>query len=135
MSRKKKHKKKAKKRKNRKNNSKRKKSKGAKEVNMATLLELHSISQSSGELFARFEAGMLYKSWEIVGEDPGTTNHANRIELAKNTLLNLSPVAKQYFKYFLSDETIQTNIESSTDGEIMTAITNFYNTMANTEVA
>ena len=55
---------------------------------MATLIELHSIAQASGELFARFEAGMLYKSWAIVEEDPGTANHANRMVLAKNILLN-----------------------------------------------
>lgn len=100
---------------------------------MSTLLELHQISQESGELFARFEAGMLYKSWAVIAEDVATPNHANRLILAKNTLLNASPTAKQYFKYFLSDNTIQTNLGTSTDGEILSAITNFYNAMANVE--
>jgi len=103
------------------------------EIIMSTLLELHHISQESGELFARFEAGMLYKSWAVIVEDVGTPNHANRLVLAKNTLLNTSPTAKQYFKYFLSDNTIQANLEESTDVEIMSAITNFYDAMANVE--
>ena len=101
---------------------------------MATLIELHSIAQASGELFARFEAGMLYKSWAIVEEDPGTANHANRMVLAKNILLNPSPTAKKYFRYFLSDPDIQTNLSESTDAQIVTAITGFFNVMANVEV-
>jgi len=104
---------------------------------MATLLDLHQISQESGELFARFEAGMLYKSWQVIEEDAGTLNHANRMILAKNTLLNTSPIAKQYYKYFLSNTIIQTHVENATtptDGEIITAITDYYNTMANVEV-
>jgi len=104
---------------------------------MATLLNLHQISQESGELFARFEAGMLYKSWQVVEEDPATTNHANRMVLAKNTLISTSPTAKQYYKYFLSNTVIQTHIQDETvpaDGEIMSAITDYYDTMANVEV-
>ena len=100
---------------------------------MATLLELHQISQTSGELFARFEAGMLYKSWSIIIEDPGTENHANRLVLAKNILLNTSPTSKKYFRYFLSDSNIQTNLSASTDAQIMSAITAFFNAMANVE--
>lgn len=101
---------------------------------MATLLELHEIAQTSGELFARFEAGMLFKSWAIVVEDPGTANHANRIVLAKNILLNPSLTAKKYFRYFLSDSSVQTNLSGSTDAQIIAAITGFFNVMANVEV-
>ena len=102
---------------------------------MVTLLELHQISQEGGELFARFEAGMLYRSWAIVVEDAGTFNHANRLVLAKAILLNTSSVAKRYFKYFLSAEDIQINLASSTDAQIVTAITGFYDVMANVEAA
>ncbi len=104
------------------------------DIKLATLLELHSIAQASGELFARFEAGMLFKSWAIIVEDVGTVNHANRIELAKNILLTPSPTAKKYFRYFLSDPDIQTNLFESTDAQIVSAITGFFNVMANVEV-
>ena len=103
------------------------------DIQLATLLELHGISQASGELFARFEAGMLYKSWAIIVEDVGTTNHTNRMILAKNILLTPSPTAKKYFRYFLSDPDIQTNLFESTDAQIVSAITGFFNVMANVE--
>ena len=106
-----------------------------KDKKMATLLELHSIAQASGELFARFEAGMLYESWAIVVEDVGTANHVNRIELAKNILLSPSSTAKKYFRYFLSNPDIQTNLFESTDAQIVSAITGFFNVMANVEVS
>jgi len=105
------------------------------DIKLATLLELHSIAQASGELFARFEAGMLFKSWAIITEDVGTANHANRIELAKNILLSPSLTAKKYFRYFLSDPDIQTNLFGSTDAQIVSAITGFFNVMANAEVS
>ena len=104
------------------------------DIKLATLLELHEIAQTSGELFARFEAGMLYKSWAIIVEDPGTTNHTNRMILAKNILLNPSPTAKKYFRYFLSDPDVQTNLDESTDVQIISAITGFFNVMSNVEV-
>ena len=104
------------------------------DIKLATLLELHEIAQTSGELFARFEAGMLYKSWAIIEEDPVTNNHANRMVLAKNILLSPSPTAKKYFRYFLSDPDVQTNLAVSTDAQIVTAITGFFDVMANVEV-
>jgi len=108
------------------------------DIIMATLLELHQISQESGELFARFEAGMLYKSWAIIEEDVGTANHANRMVLAISTLMHTSDTAKKYYKYFLSNVVIQTHIGNATiptDAEIVSAITTFYNAMANTEAS
>ena len=105
------------------------------DIKMATLLELHEIAQTSGKLFARFEAGMLYNSWAIIEEDSGTANHVNRMVLAKNILLSPSPTAKKYFRYFLSDPDIQTNMFESTDAQIVSAITGFFNVMANVEVS
>ena len=101
---------------------------------MSSLLDLHEIAQTSGELFARFEAGMLFKSWAIIMEDAGTANHANRMVLAKNILLNPSATAKKYFRYFLSDPDIQANLLASTDAQIVSAITGFFDVMANVEV-
>lgn len=77
---------------------------------------------------------MLYKSWAIVVEDPGTANYTNRMILAKNILLSPSPTAKKYFRYFLSDPDIQINLSESTDAQIISAITGFFNVMANVEV-
>ena len=100
---------------------------------MATLLELYSLYQPNGDLYARFEAAFVSAAWDVINEDPGTTNHTNRIALAKQILLEPAVFTKKYYRLFMSNATIQTNMDTSTDNDVQSVVNSFLDQIANAE--
>ena len=101
--------------------------------NMATLLELHNLYQAQGALFARFEAAMVEAAWDVMNESPSTDNHVNRINLSKVILLGPQIPAKKYYRLLLSNATIQTLMEDSTDNDIQFVVNSLFDMIAYVE--
>jgi len=102
---------------------------------MATLRELITLVHSSTELKYRFGGAMLKACWDVMNEDAGTENHANRIALAKLILRDHETFLDRYWALFLSNSTIQTAGDASTDNDIQFVVNSFYDTMANAEAS
>lgn len=72
-------------------------------------------------------------AWAIRNEDAGTTNHANRIVWANGILASkqgMVDAATEMFLYFLSNATIQTNGDASTDNDIEFVVNSLVDTLA-----
>ena len=105
---------------------------------MATLQEIYAASQPNGELAGRIEAAFIKASWAVVYEDPGTTDHANRLALAKLMLQGPRPYVERYFRFVISDGTIQAGLSDTptiTDTSIENAVNGFWTTIENVEAA
>ena len=106
---------------------------------MPTLKEIHEMCNGFPELWLKCDGALIKAAWTAISEDPGTTNHANRIALAKKVLVKSSDVSKKYYRVFLSDAVIQSNYDAetktnrSTDVEIQSVVDAFYNSIANVE--
>jgi len=105
---------------------------------MATLQQLYAASQPTGELAGRVEAAFLKASWAVIYEDPGTSDHVNRLALAKLVLQNPRNYVAQYYRFLLSDATIQAALGDTlalTDTQVETAVNGFWTTIANVEAS
>lgn len=104
-----------------------------------TLLQIRSIGDVNDTLRGRFEGAMVKAAWSVLAESEETPNHANRLALAKKTMLNQVAMIEKYYLFFLSNATIQGNIEASvdpSDNDIYYVVaTDLYNTVANAEAA
>lgn len=70
---------------------------------MATLLELNNIYENSGNLYRRLRVRCALLANYILGEDPGTQNHAARKSWALSALADPDIKAKQLFWFVLAD--------------------------------
>lgn len=103
---------------------------------MATLSELYSIYQPNGELYKRFEAASVKTACAVLNESEATENHANRLAFAKKVLLNPRQYAQQYFRLWMSNTTVQTNGDATTDSDIEYVVaTQFWDLISNLEAA
>lgn len=106
---------------------------------MSTLKEIHEMCSGFPELWVKCNGALIKASWDVISEDAGTTNHANRLALAKKVLVKSSDISKKYYRVFLSNSVIQgnydseTKLNSSTDAEIQAVVDGFYNNIANAE--
>jgi len=104
-----------------------------------TLLQIRSIGDTNDELRGRFEGALVKAAWAVLPENPATENHANRLAFAKKVLLNQRAMIEKYYLFFLSNASIQGNVEAGTDptdGDIYyVVLTELYNTVANAEAA
>lgn len=98
---------------------------------MATLMEIDGLVLGAPTLFQRFRAARLKAAWDIMNEDPGTTNHADRVTWANSIIADYesSDVQSEY-RLFLSNTTIQTSGISSTDNDIQFVVNSFVDTWA-----
>ena len=95
---------------------------------MATYDELATL-EADPALVKKVEVALWVASETIAGEDPATTNHANRLKHAKQIFSNSDSFKNQYVKYVLaankgatlatinaaSDSTVQTNVNAAID--------------------
>jgi len=89
----------------------------------------------SGTLRAKFIAACLKAAYDIVNEDGGTTNHANRLTWA-NAILNgtvaaVEDKAAQHLRYAMaSNATLQSACEAATDNDVIFIVNSQINTFA-----
>lgn len=101
-----------------------------------TLLEVRSIKDQNDQLRGKFEGAMVKAAWGVLAEQANTENHANRLALAKKTLLDQVAMIEKYYLFFLSNATIQASLDNATDNDIYYVVaTELYNTVANAEAA
>lgn len=86
---------------------------------MATLLEIYNLAQSQSTLRSRVSAAVADCALDVLNEDPGTTNHADRVVWAKQALIDPTTEANRMFWGVLGNATIQASGEASTDNDIL----------------
>ena len=100
---------------------------------MATLEQIADLYAGGNLFFKRVVGACLSAAWDIVNEDAGTENHANRLIWAEDVLggvANAETRAKRIFGLVLSNATIQSSGDASTDNDIQFVVNSFINTVA-----
>lgn len=102
---------------------------------MATLQQIGNFwTTNSGTLYEKFLGGCLKSAYDVINEDGGTVNHANRLAWAQVILTGTDDAVKtkvtQMLRYALaSNVNIQTNLEASPDNDILFVIASQLNAL------
>lgn len=88
---------------------------------MATLIEIYNLSQSDS-IKGRVYAAIAKAARDIENEDPGTTNHAERLLWAKDTRSDIDKWVDTMMWDVVSNSTIQTAGETCTDNDLQFVI-------------
>lgn len=78
----------------------------------------------------RVASAIAKAAQDVLNEDPGTTNHANRVIWANSALLDARSVAERMMWGVVGNATIQTSGEASTDNDIQFVINGLIDTFA-----
>ena len=97
---------------------------------MATLLEIYNLRYEAVNLKNRTTAAIAKAATDVLNEDPGTANHANRLVWAGSALDNATAMAERMMWGVLSNATIQANGESSTDNDIQFVVNSLIDSYA-----
>jgi hypothetical protein len=102
---------------------------------MATLRELYDIWADDGNLEARFLGAALKAAQAIDNEDPGTTNHANRVLWANEILGGDSGTVRQRARELLRrgiawNATFQSQGTAISDSDIEFIVSSLLNDVA-----
>ena len=81
-------------------------------------LDTWNLRYTSSNLKCRAAVAVAKAAQDILNEDAGTTNHANRLIWAKQTLLDSMAKAEQMMWPLVSNATIAAAGESATDSDI-----------------
>ena len=98
---------------------------------MATLQQIDELVLGVPTLYQRFRAARIKAAWDIINEDPGTTNHVDRVTWANGIIEDYEgdDIYSEY-RLFLSNATIQTSGIASTDNDIQYVVNSFVDTWA-----
>lgn len=104
---------------------------------MATLQQIYSISQPQNPVVGRVMGALLKGCWTVLGEDEATSNHANRLALAKKVIADPDTYRARIWRLFLADQTVQAHIDDLDggleDSDIEAAVTAQFDTLATME--
>jgi len=107
-----------------------------KDVTMSgTSLEAIANLYNSDVLQHRMLAAIITESQTVLQEDPGTTNHANRLKLVAETNMNVLLVVMQFMALVALNATVQSQGTAVADSTLQTLVTNSWNSIANLLVA
>ena len=85
---------------------------------MATLLERYHLMHSDGDLWRKVEAAALKAATAIKYEDPGTTNHAARLEWANTVFADAAAWTQDNKTKVLENATVVAAGNSATDNDV-----------------
>jgi hypothetical protein len=94
------------------------------------LLDLYEASKSEGDFWKKVAGACLVAARDIDNEDPGTTNHANRVTWAAEVREVLESKAKELLPDVLTNPTIQANVAGATDNDIQFVVNSLIDTYA-----
>lgn len=97
---------------------------------MASLSDIYSLLIGAPQLRQRFLAARVQVSWNILNEDAGTSNHANRLYWARTVLNDNEAHSQSEYARFLSNATIQSSGNSSSDNDIQFVVNGMVNSWA-----
>jgi len=80
-------------------------------------------------------AAIITQSQTVLQEDPGTTNHANRMKLVAETNMNVLLVVMQFMSLAALNATVQSQGTAVSDATLQTIVTDSWNDIANLLVA
>ena len=83
-----------------------------------SLMDTHSLITGAPTLLQRFLVARVEACWDIVNEDTGNENHANRIAWANSILDAYEGHSQSEYLRFLSNPTIRSSGIDSTDNDI-----------------
>jgi hypothetical protein len=89
---------------------------------MATLNELWNLRYETQTLRARVAAACAKAAWDILYEDPGTTNHANRLVWAADVWRDAPAMADRMLWGVCSNTAVQAGGEATTDVDVQNAV-------------
>lgn len=81
------------------------------------LIDVYNL-KSNAEFKAKVAAAVAKAANDILNEDPGTTNHADRVVWAKVAMKDAESTAEQMLWSVVQNATIQTNGLNSSDNDI-----------------
>ena len=96
---------------------------------MATLAEIANLAQDES-FISRIAAAVGKAATDVINEDPGTTNHANRLLWAKGAMANIDSVTPAYAWTIVQNATIQTAGVEATDNDIQFVVNSNVNSWA-----
>lgn len=96
---------------------------------MATYEQIYAIRHSAN-LPNRCEVAVAKAAYDIMNEDVGTVNHANRIIWAKAALVDPRAKAEEMIWQVLANSTIAAAGEASTDANVQDAVNGLINNFA-----
>lgn len=98
---------------------------------MATLQELYNLWHEGSDLRARVAAACAKASNDVLNEDAGTANHANRLVWARTTLMDIDAMATRMFWAVISNATIAAAGNAATDNDIQWVVNSWIDSFAN----
>lgn len=97
---------------------------------MATLNELWNLRYTTDTLRTRVTAACAKAAWDVLYEDAGTANHANRILWAADVWRDAPAMAERMMWGVCANATVQANGEATTDADLQNAVNALINTFA-----
>ena len=89
---------------------------------MATLLEAYNLKIQNATLRNRITAACAKVAIDIVGENPATPDHAERLAWARVALADAEAMAAKIGWAVIADATILANPDGATDGQVIAAV-------------
>lgn len=96
------------------------------------LKELYEAFVGENDFWKKIAGACMNAALEIEGEDPGTTNHADRMQWAATVKQNVKAVARSrpVLASILHDVTIAEDVEAATDAKIQAVVDSLVDTWA-----
>jgi hypothetical protein len=98
---------------------------------MATLLERYDLQYTHTLLRQRTQIAIESAAYDVLNEDPGTANHANRILWANDTLAYPERMTNLEMAMLVQNPTIQAEGDNAADGDIQYVINGLVDYFAN----
>jgi hypothetical protein len=86
---------------------------------MATLSEIYGIRYDNTNLKKKVTSAVAKSAADVIAEDPGTTNHADRLVWARSTILNTPQAAEVMMWYIAQNASINASPDTATDNDIL----------------
>src|SRR4029077_4215408 len=98
---------------------------------MATLLERYDLQYMHTLLRQRTQIAIESAAYDVLNEDPGTANHANRILWANDTLAYAERMMSLEMAMVVKNPTIQAEGDNAADGDIQFVVNGLVDYFAN----
>lgn len=91
---------------------------------------LHDALNGDGTFWKKVAGACWVAAWQIIGEDPETANHANRLVWAQQVQANRKAMARDMLAKVLENPTLAADPEGATDGDVQYVINSLVDTFA-----